>query len=80
MNKLTKNQFNDLMAKANSITINGEARTDFQIHSKYFTTKRPNDELAYFDYAGTTFYRDDDNRIIAEFSDFGGGKIEIILN
>ena len=79
MKKLTKNQFNDLMAKAKNITINGELRTDFQIHSKYFTTKRPNDELAYFDYAGTTFYSHD-KRIIAEFSDFGGGKIEIILN
>ena len=79
MEKLTKNQFNGLMAKAKNISINGEPRTDFQIHSKYFTTKRPNDELAYFDYAGTTFYRDD-NRIIAAFSDFGGGEIEIILN
>ena len=79
MNKLTKNQFNDLASKANSITINGEQRRDFKVHSKYFTTRRPDDELAYFDYAGTTFYRDD-NRIIAAFSDFGGGKIEIILN
>ena len=79
MNKLTRKQFNDLASKANSITINGEARTDFQIYSKYFTTRRPNDELAYFDYAGTTFYSHD-NCIIAEFSDFGGGKIEIILN
>ena len=79
MNKLTRKQFNDLMAKANSITINGELRTYFKVHTKYFTTRRPNDELAYFDYAGTTFYRDD-KRIIAEFSDFGGGKIEIILN
>ena len=79
MKKLTKNQFNDLASKANSITINGEARTDFQIHSKYFTTRRPNNELAYFNYAGTTFYSHD-NYIIAEFSDFGGGKSEIILN
>ena len=80
MNKLTRKQFNDLMAKAKNISINGEARTDFQIHSKYFTTKRPDDELAYFDYAGTTFYRDGNNRIIAAFSDFGAAKIEIILN
>ena len=79
MDKLTKKQFNDLMAKAKDIIINGEPRTDFQIHSKYFTTRRPNNELAYFDYAGTTFYSHD-KRIIAEFSDFGGGKIEIILN
>ena len=79
MNKLTKNQFNDLASKANSITINGEQRRDFKVHTKYFTTKRPNNELAYFDYAGTTFYSHD-KRIIAEFSDFGGGKIEIILN
>ena len=79
MNKLTRKQFNDLASKANSITINGEARTDFQIHSKYFTTRRPNNELAYFNYAGTTFYSHD-NYIIAEFSDFGGGKSEIILN
>ena len=79
MKKLTKKQFNDLASKAKNITINGEARTDFQVHSKYFTTRRPNNELAYFDYAGTTFYSHD-KRIIAEFSDFGGGKIEIILN
>ena len=79
MNKLTRKQFNDLMAKAKNISINGEARTDFKVHTKYFTTKRPNDELAYFDYAGTTFYSHD-NCIIAEFSDFGGGKSEIILN
>ena len=79
MDKLTKNQFNDLASKAKNITINGEPRTDFKVHSKYFTTRRPNNELAYFDYAGTTFYSHD-KRIIAEFSDFGGGKIEIILN
>ena len=79
MKKLTKNQFNDLASKAKNITINGELRTDFKVHTKYFTTKRPNGELAYFDYAGTTFYSHD-NCIIAEFSDFGGGKIEIILN
>ena len=79
MNKLTRKQFNDLMAKAKNISINGEARTDFQIHSKYFTTRRPSNELAYFNYAGTTFYSHD-NCIIAEFSDFGGGKSEIILN
>ena len=79
MEKLTKNQFNGLMAKAKNISINGEARTAFRIHSKYFTTKRPNGELAYFDYAGTTFYSHD-KRIIAKFSDFGGGEIEIILN
>ena len=79
MNKLTRKQFNDLASKANSITINGELRTDFKVHTKYFTTKRPNDELAYFDYACTTFYSHD-NCIIAAFSDFGGGKIEIILN
>lgn len=79
MKKLTRKQFNDLALKATTITINGEARTDFQIHSKYFTTRRPNGELAYFDYAGTTFYSDDD-KITAKFSDFGGGNIEIILN
>ena len=79
MKKLTKNQFNGLMAQAKNISINGEARTDFKVHTKYFTTRRPSNELAYFDYAGTTFYRDD-NLIIAAFSDFGGGKIEIILN
>ena len=79
MKKLTRKQFNDLASQAKTITINGETRTDFKIHSKYFTTRRPNNELAYFDYAGTTFYSHDDC-IIAEFSDFGGGKIEIILN
>ena len=79
MDKLTKNQFNDLASKAKNITINGELRTDFKVHTKYFTTRRPNNELAYFDYAGTTFYSHD-KRIIAEFYDFGGGKIEIILN
>ena len=79
MEKLTKNQFNALASKAKNITINGELRTDFKVHTKYFTTKRPNNELAYFDYAGTTFYSHD-KRIIAKFSDFGGGKIEIILN
>ena len=79
MEKLTRKQFNDLALKATTIMINGEKRTDFQIHSKYFTTRRPNRELAYFDYPGTTFYNDDD-KIVAKFSDFGGGKIEIILN
>ena len=79
MTKLTRKQFNDLASKAKNITINGEPRRDFQVHTKYFTTRRPNNELSYFDYKGTTFYSDD-NRIIAEFSDFGGGKIEIILN
>ena len=79
MKKLTKNQFNALVSKAKNITINGELRKDFKVHTKYFTTKRPNNELAYFDYAGTTFYSHD-NCIIAQFSDFGGGKIEIILN
>ena len=79
MDKLTKNQFNDLASKAKNITINGEPRTDFKVHSKYFTTRRPNKELAYFEYAGTTFYSHDEG-IVAEFSDFGGGKIEIILN
>lgn len=79
MKKLTRKQFNDLALKATTLTTDGEARTDFKIHSKYFTTRRPNGELAYFDYAGTTFYIDD-NRIIAKFSDFGGGNIEIILN
>ena len=79
MKKLTKNQFNDLALKATTITINGEQRRDFKVHTKYFTTRRPNNELAYFDYAGTTFYSHD-NGIIAKFSDFGGGKIDIILN
>ena len=79
MKKLTRKQFNDLASKAKNITINGEQRRDFQVHTKYFTTRRPNNELAYFDYKGTTFYSDG-NCIIAEFSDFGGGKIEIILN
>ena len=79
MEKLTRKQFNELASKAKNITINGEQRRDFQVHTKYFTTRRPNNELAYFDYAGTTFYSHD-NRIIAEFSEFGGGKIEIILN
>ena len=79
MKKLTKNQFNALVSKAKNITINGEQRKDFKVHTKYFTTRRPNNELAYFDYVGTTFYSHD-NGIVAEFSDFGGGKIEIILN
>ena len=79
MKKITRKQFNELASKAKNITINGEQRRDFQVHTKYFTTRRPNNELAYFDYAGTTFYSHD-NCIIAEFSDFGGGKIEIILN
>ena len=79
MEKLTKNQFNNLASKAKNITINGEQRRDFRVHTKYFTTRRPNNELAYFDYAGTTFYSHD-KCIIAEFSDFDGGKIEIILN
>lgn len=79
MKKLTRKQFNELASKAKTITINGEQRKDFQVHTKYFTTRRPNNELAYFDYAGTTFYSHD-NCIIAEFSEFGGGKIEIILN
>ena len=79
MKKLTRKQFNDLASKAKNITINGEQRRDFQIHSKYFTTRRPNGDLAYFDYPGTTFYNDD-GKIVAKFSDFGGGKIKIILN
>ena len=79
MKKLTRKQFNDLASKAKNITINGEQRRDFKVHTKYFTTRRPNNELAYFDYTGTTFYSHD-KCIIAEFSDFGGGKIEIILN
>ena len=79
MKKLTRNQFNDLASKAKNITINGEQRRDFKVHTKYFTTRRPSNELAYFNYAGTKFYSDE-NCIIAEFSEFGGGKIEIILN
>ena len=79
MKKLTRKQFNELASKAKKITINGEQRRDFKVHTKYFTTRRPNNELSYFDYAGTTFYSHD-NCIIAEFSGFGGGKIEIILN
>ena len=79
MKKLTRKQFNDMALKATAITINGEKRTDFQVHTKYFTTRRPNNELAYFDYTGTTFYSDD-GKIVANFSEFGGGKIEIILN